>query len=54
MSQMDRPYTSFYRHSVVALALYRFISYVYGWFCIANATFAHTPSSFAQNLEMFR
>jgi len=44
LSPIDRPYTSFYRHFVVILVLDCFVSEIYWWFCIANATFVHTPA----------
>jgi len=39
--------------SVVTLAHRLLCFRSYRWFCIENATFAHTTSSFTQNLEVF-
>jgi len=50
-----RPYTTFYRHSAVTLALDNFVSEIslVLYRKCHFVTFAHTPSSFAQNLKMF-
>ena len=42
LSPINRPYTNFYRHSVVTLALDCFISEI-SLVCIAKATSARTP-----------
>jgi len=52
LSPIDRPYTSFYRHSVVTLALDRFVSEI-SLVLYRKCHFCTYPSSFAHNLEMF-
>ena len=43
LSPIDRPFTSFYRQSVVTLALDRFVSETSLVFFIPNSTFAYVP-----------